>query len=102
MSTYNGIGMPRYDSSGDDLITVDSNGDIVLNQTGQTQSDFRRLQLAVLTTAPSSAGLTKGDLWVHKVTTDIYRIAMCISTATGASQRVRRALAMDVTLGSAS
>lgn len=102
MATFNGLGMPLYDADGNDFITVDSNGDIVLNQSGQTQADFRRLQLAVLTTAPSSAGLTKGDIWVHKVTTDMYRLAMCISTATGAVQRVRRALAMDVTLGSAS
>jgi len=80
--------------------TLTAGKDVVLSKTGQ--ASFSKLQLAVLNTAPASAGLSKGDMWVHKVTTDIYRLAMCISTATGASQRVRRALAMDVTLGSAS
>ena len=80
--------------------TMTAGKDIVMSKTGQ--ASFSKLQLAVLNTAPASAGLTKGDMWMHKVTTDIYRLAVCISTATGASQRVRRALAMDVTLGSAS
>lgn len=100
MPTWEGLGMPLYEAGGDDYITVDSNGDIVLQQTGQSQADFRRLQFAILSTAPASAGLTKGDVWLHKGTTDVYSFALCTSTAAGTVKRMRRYI--DVTLGSAS
>ena len=57
---------------------------VVLGKTGTGQTTFARLRLPILETAPASAGLTKGDLWLAKATTDIYRFAVCISTATGA------------------
>lgn len=60
---------------------IDSAGDINLNKTDQTT--FSKLKLPILNTAPSSAGLVKGDLWLAKATTDVYRMAMCISTAAG-------------------
>jgi hypothetical protein len=57
---------------------------VVLSKTGTGQTTFARLRLPILETAPASAGLTKGDLWLAKATTDVYRFALCISTATGA------------------
>lgn len=86
--------------TGTSVITGDSQhtGDIVMNKTGQ--ASFSKLQLAVLHTAPASAGLTKGDIWIHKGTTDVYSLALCVSTAAGTVKRMRRHI--DVTLGSAS
>ena len=56
---------------------------IVLQKTGTGQTTFARLRLPILETAPASAGLTKGDVWLAKATTDVYRFALCISTAAG-------------------
>lgn len=83
-------------SSGTDLGYFDSNGDLVHYKT--SQSAFGRTQLAVLNTAPSSAGLTKGDIWLAKATTDVYRLALCASTA-GAATRYGSRFAMT-TIGS--
>ena len=71
-------------SSGTELNVIDANGDINLYKT--SQAAFGRLNLPILSTAPASAGLTKGDLWLAKATTDVYRLALCISTA-GAATR---------------
>ncbi len=60
-----------------DVLDVSAKGTI-----GQTS--FARLRLPILVTAPSSADLSKGDLWLSKGTTDIYRLTLCISTVTGA------------------
>jgi hypothetical protein len=82
----------------DDDVNMTSGEHVVLNKTDQTT--FSRLRLPILNTAPSSAGLAKGDIWLAKATTDVYRLALCISTATGAPRygsRITR-----VTLGSAS
>lgn len=68
----------------DDDINMTSGEHIVLNKTDQTT--YSRLRLPILSTAPASASLTKGDLWLAKATTDVYRIALCISTA-GAATR---------------
>lgn len=59
---------------------------VILAKTGTGQTTFSRLRLPILETAPASAGLTKGDIWLAKATTDVYRFAMCISTATGAAR----------------
>jgi hypothetical protein len=85
-------------SSGTELLVVESTGDVVLGKTDQTT--FTKLQLPILNTAPSSAGLTKGDVWLAKATTDVYRMALCISTATGAARYGSRII--RVTLGTAS
>jgi hypothetical protein len=82
----------------DDDINMTSGEHVVLNKTDQTT--FSRLRLPILSTAPASAGLSKGDIWLAKATTDVYRLALCVSTATGAPRygsRITR-----VTLGSAS
>ncbi len=60
-----------------DVLDVSAKGTV-----GQTS--FARLRLPILNTAPASADLTKGELWLSKGTTDIYRLTLCISTATGA------------------
>ena len=76
-----------------------ASGEILGKGTGG-QTAFAKLRLPILSTAPSSAGLTKGDLWLALATTDVYRLAMCISTATGAPRyghRITRA-----TIGTAS
>ena len=73
---------------------------VVLNKTGTGQTTFARLRLPILSTAPASAGLTKGDMWLALATTDVLRLAVCISTATGTARygsRITRA-----TLGTAS
>ena len=44
------------------------------------QTAFAKLRLPILATAPASAGLTKGDIWLAKASTDTYRMALCIST----------------------
>lgn len=59
------------------------NSGVILNKTGTGQTTFARLRLPILETAPASAGLTKGDIWLAKATTDVYRFAICISTAAG-------------------
>ena len=56
---------------------------VILTKTGTGQTTFARLRLPILETAPASAGLTKGDVWLAKATTDVYRFALCISTAAG-------------------
>lgn len=86
------------DSNKTELYTVESTGDNVLGKTDQTT--FTKLQLPILNTAPASANLTKGDLWLSKATTDVYRISLCISTATGAPRYGPRFT--RVTIGTAS
>lgn len=81
-------------SSETELAFFDSNGSlnypgiagangIILGKGTVGQTAFSKLRLPILNTAPSSAGLTKGDIWLAKATTDVYRLALCISTATG-------------------
>lgn len=82
----------------DDDINMTSGEHVVLNKTDQTT--FSRLRLPILNTAPASASLVKGDLWLGKATTDVYRLGLCISTATGAPRYGSRII--RVTLGSAS
>ena len=79
--------------------TMTAGKDIVLSKTDQTT--FSKLQLALLNTTPATTAVVKGDLWLHKVTTDIFRLAMCISSGVASVKRMRRA-DFDVTLGSAS
>jgi hypothetical protein len=79
-------------------------GDLVLkkNATHAAATPFSRLNLAMLHTAPTSAaGCTTGDLFLFHVTTDVWRLAMCVSGAATTFARIRRA-SFDVTLGSAS
>lgn len=66
-----------------ELSYFDANGSLALNKYGTGQTTFARLRLPILETAPASAGLTKGDIWLAKATTDVYRFAICISTAAG-------------------
>lgn len=79
--------------------TLTAGKDVVLSKS--SQAAFSKLQLAILNTTPTTSVITKGDLWLHKVTTDIYRLAMCISNGVGTVKRMRRA-DFDVSLGSAS
>jgi hypothetical protein len=104
------------DSTGTELFVINSDGDIatitnfaddVSLETGKhvilaktDQTTYSRLRLPVLNTAPSSAGLTKGDIWLAKATTDIYRLALCISTVAGTVKYGSR-VARD-TIGTAS
>ncbi len=76
-----------------DVLDVSAKGD-----TGQ--SIFARLKLPILNTAPASAGLAKGDIWLAKATTDVYRLAICVSLATGAVKYGSRAI--RDTIGTAS
>jgi hypothetical protein len=73
---------------------------VVLGKTGTGQTTFARLRLPILSTAPASAGLTKGDLWLALATTDVVRLAVCISTATGTARYGHRMI--RTTLGTAS
>ena len=117
--TYNGLGVPLFGESeiqqqtvGNDILTltgaasmtgdflvlqtsagvekvvIESTGDVNLGKTDQTT--FVKLNLPILDTAPSSAGLTKGDVFLAKATTDVYRMVLCISTATGAVRYANR------------
>ena len=79
-------------------VTVATDKDVILQKTGQ--SAFGRLRLPILNTAAASAGLAKGDIWLAKATTDVYRFAICISTATGAERFGHRFT--RTTIGSAS
>jgi hypothetical protein len=85
-------------SANSELGYIDAAGDIVLNKTSQTV--FTKLQLPILNTAPSSAGLTKGDVWLSKATTDVYRLTLCISTVTGTVRYGSRII--RATIGTAS
>ena len=73
---------------------------VVLGKTGTGQTTFARLRLPILSTAPASAGLTKGDVWLALATTDVLRLAVCISTATGTARYGGRII--RATLGTAS
>jgi len=73
---------------------------VILGKGTVGQTAFARLRLPILETAPASAGLTKGDIWIAKATTDVYRFALCISTATGAARYGGRII--RTTLGTAS
>ena len=73
---------------------------VVLGKTGTGQTTFAKLRLPILSTAPASAGLTKGDMWLALATTDVLRLAVCISTATGAARYGGRII--RTTLGTAS
>jgi len=42
------------------------------------QTAFAKLRLPILETAPASAGLTKGDIWLAKASTDTYGMALGI------------------------
>lgn len=64
-----------------DDVTVEAGKHVILNKTDQ--STFSRVRLAILNSAPSSAGLTKGEIWLAKSTDAAYRLAVCISTAAG-------------------
>jgi hypothetical protein len=81
-------------------LTMSNGYDIVLPKGAVGQTSFSKLQLPILNTTPASAGLTKGDIWLAKATTDVYRIALCVSTATGAPRYGARII--RVTLGTAS
>jgi hypothetical protein len=89
----------RETAAGDELLVVEDSGTLVLNK-HDDHSSFSALRLPILNTAPASAGLTKGDMWLTRATTDVYRLALCISTATGAPRYGARFI--RVTLGSAS
>ena len=53
---------------------------VILGKGTVGQTAFAKLRLPILSTAPASAGLTKGDIWLAKASTDTYRMALCIST----------------------
>ena len=98
-SSQSGDFLTLRDTNGTELMSIESEGDVVLKKHSD-HTDFAKLALALLHTAPTSAaGLTTGDLWMHKVTTDVYALAFCIS---GAATTVRRLRRDFVTLGSAS
>ncbi len=78
MSTI-GAGDPTLTLLAGDILNAAAKGTV-----GQTT--FSRVRLPILNTAPASAGLTKGEVWLAKGTTDVYRMAMCISTATAATR----------------
>ena len=82
-----------------DSVTMAAGKHVILQKGTVGQTSFGRLRLNVLATAPASASLTKGEIWLAKGTTDVYRLAMCVSTATGATSYGRQ---MDLTFGSAS
>ncbi len=82
----------------DDDINMTSGEHVVLNKTDQTT--YSRLRLPILDSAPASAGLAKGDIWLGKATTDVYRFAMCISTAGGTVRYGSRII--RATIGTAS
>lgn len=72
------------------------------NATHAAATPFSKLSLAMLHTTPTSAaGVVTGDIFLFHVTTDIWRIAVCMSGAASLFHRARRAV-FDVTLGSAS
>jgi hypothetical protein len=73
---------------------------VILGKTGTGQTTFAKLRLPILSTAPASAGLTKGDVWLALATADVLRLAVCISTATGAARYGGRII--RTTLGTAS
>lgn len=81
-SAHTGDFLVLETSAGVEKVVIDSAGDVNLGKTDQTT--FVKLGLPILNTAPSSAGLTKGDVFLAKATTDVYRMVLCISTATGA------------------
>jgi 5-deoxy-D-glucuronate isomerase len=100
-SSQSGDHLVIKDTNGDELLTVSAQGDLVLKK-HDDHTSFSKLRLALLTTAPTSAAkLTTGDMWMMKVTTDVYAIALCVSGAASTYKRARRAI-IDVTLGSAS
>jgi len=78
-------------------LTMATDKDVIIQKTGQAA--FGRLRLPILFTAAASAGLVKGDLWLQKATTDIYRLAMCTSTAAGT---VLYGTKIQLSIGSAS
>lgn len=93
-SAVTGDALVVQDSTGTELFVIGPAGQltfagqagtagVVLQKTGTGQTTFARLRLPILETAPASAGLTKGDVWLAKATTDVYRFALCISTAAG-------------------
>jgi len=73
---------------------------VILGKGTVGQTAFARLRLPILSTAPASAGLTKGDIWLALATADVYRFALCISTAAGTARYGHRFT--RATLGSAS
>jgi hypothetical protein len=74
-----------YIDSGGSIVMPGSMAGLILNTKGAVgQTTFQRVRLPILSTAPASAGLTKGDIWLAMVNTaDQYRMAVCVSTATG-------------------
>ncbi len=88
-----GAGDPSLNIQAGDALNVSAKGTV-----GQTA--FARLRLPILNTAPASAGLAKGDIWLAKATTDVYRLAICVSLATGAVKYGSRAI--RDTIGTAS
>jgi hypothetical protein len=93
LSYINSVGALNYPGA------VGASG-VILGKTGTGQTTFAKLRLPILATAPASAGLTKGDLWLAQATTDVFRLAMCISTATGAPRYGHRIT--RTTIGTAS
>ena len=89
------------DLDNNEIMSISSSGDINLEKHAD-HSSFAKLNLALLSTFPTTAtGLTTGDLWMTKVTTDVYALTLCVSGAGNSVLRCRRAV-IDVTLGSSS
>ena len=59
-----------------DDVALEAGKHVTLLKTDQTT--FGRLRLPVLSTAPSSAAVALGDIWLAKPTTDVVRIAACV------------------------
>jgi hypothetical protein len=82
--TNAGSELSFFDSRGSFNAVGAANGNgLVFAKTGTGQTNFARIRLPILATAPASAGLTKGDIWLAKASTDTYRMALCVSTAAG-------------------
>ena len=100
-SSQSGDYLILRDTNEAELLVVESEGDINLKKHADHTS-FAALNLALLSTFPTSAaGCVTGDLFMIKVTTDVYCLGLCASGAASTFYRSRRAV-IDVTLGSAS
>ena len=100
-SSQSGDYLVVRDTNSSELMYIDKDGSPRLKKHADHTS-FAKLGLALLHTSPTSASnLRTGDIWMHKVTTDVYCLALCVSGAATTIKRQRRAI-MDVTLGSAS
>src|SRR3990167_3901090 len=59
-----------------DNVSMEAGSHVILAKTNQTT--YSRLRLPVLNTAPSSAAVALGDVWLAAPTTDVVRLAACV------------------------